>query len=291
MVSIIIINFHQKDLLCKCIDSIYSTITSYPYETIIINNSADEDIGYLSNRYNNLKVIENLNEGFSQANNSGARQSDGNFLFFLNADTIIKNDFLKNSVEIFNDENVGVVGLKLCNEDNTFQLSFWKENTFFNEIKNKKAEAAFKQRNLNVINKFESAYKNISAIDWVSGAAMLMRKETFNKIGGFDEDYFLFYEDADICQRLKKAGYKIIFYPYSSIVHLKGENINEQFKTTTYLYSKRSQLIYYKKHNGLINRTLLRTYLILKFLLLSLFTFKKINFRILVLVLGLRYAK
>ena len=291
MVSIIIINYHQKDLLFKCVDSIYSTITSYPFETIIINNSADEDVNHLSNKYNNLKIIENRNEGFSQANNIGTGQSNGEYLLFLNADTIVKNDFLKNSIEIFEDENIGAVGLKLYNEDGTFQLSFWKENTFFKEIQNKKNEKAFKQRDFNVIGRFENEYQNVSEVDWVTGAAMLIRKKVFNKVGGFDEDYFLFYEDADICLRMKKAGYKIIFYPFSKILHLKGENINEQFIKTTYLYSKQSQLIYYKKHNRLINRFLLRTYLMVKFLFLSLFTLKKINFRILLMVLGLRNAK
>jgi len=291
MVSIIIINYHQQDLLFKCVDSIYKTIKSYPFETIIIDNSTDEDINHLCNKYNNLKIIENRNEGFSQANNIGAGQSNGEYLLFLNADTIVKNDFLKNLIEIFDDKNIGAIGLKLYNEDGTFQLSFWKENTFFNEIQNKKNEKAFKQRNLNIIGRFESEYQNVSKVDWITGAAMLVRKEIFNKIGGFDEDYFLFYEDADICKWLKMEGYKIIFYPFSKIIHLKGENINEQFIKTTYLYSKQSQLIYYKKHNNFFNRVLLTTYLMMKFLFLSLFTLKKINFRILLMILGLRNTK
>lgn len=287
MVSIIIINYNQKDLLAQCVKSIFENIISYPFEVIVVNNSKEDDLSQIGNEFN-IRIIENENNGYSQANNLGARKSNDKYLFFLNADTIIKNDFLKNSIELFKDKNIGAIGLKLLNEDRSFQLSFWKENTFFNEIQNKKDEKAFRRKNWKEIQKFKSRYENISEVDWVTGAAMLMPRNIFNEIEGFDEDYFLFYEDADICKRLKSIGYKIIYYPNSEIVHLKGENVNEQFHNQTYFYSKQSQLIYYKKHNNMINRFLLRVYLIIKFFLLSILTLKRINFRIFLLVAGFR---
>jgi hypothetical protein len=290
MVSIIIINYRQKNLLTQCVQSIFDKLASYPFEVIIINNSPEDDLSQIAGEFQ-VRIIENENKGYPQANNIGAGRSRGEYLLFLNADTIVKNDFLKNSVELFKDKEIGAIGLKLLNEDRSFQLSFWKENNFINEFLNKNDEKAFQRKNKKIIQKFGKRYTNVSEVDWVTGAAMLVPRDTFKKIGGFDEDYFLFYEDADFCKRLKSAGYKIIFYPFSEIIHLKGENVNERFSDETYFFAKQSQLTYYRKHNNLFNRILLRFYLVTKFSLLSILTFKKINFEILLLALGLRNSR
>jgi GT2 family glycosyltransferase len=123
---------------------------------------------------------------------------------------------------------------------------------------------------------------------WVTGAAMILRKNVFEEIGGFDEKFFLFYEDADLCKRLTDAGYKIYYFPFSKIVHFKGENVNTDFESSTYFYSKQSQLLYYKKHNSFFDNLLLKIYLFFKFLFLYLVTFRKINLDILLLVLGIK---
>ena len=140
MVSIIIINYKQKDFTDKCVKSIYENIKSYPFEVIVINNSFEDDLIYLETEFENLTVVNNINNGYSQANNTGVNYAKGEYFLFLNADTEVKSDFLSNVIEEFKVKKFGAVGLKLYNTDGTFQLSFWKENTFFNEIKNKKEE-------------------------------------------------------------------------------------------------------------------------------------------------------
>ncbi|MEZ4820971.1 MAG: galactosyltransferase-related protein [Ignavibacteria bacterium] len=122
----------------------------------------------------------------------------------------------------------------------------------------------------------------------MTGAAIIIRKEAFGKINGFDDDFFLFYEDADICKRLSDEGYKNYFYPDCEIVHYKGENVNSEFQSATYYYSKESQLLYYEKHNDLFNNLALRSYLFVKFLMKYLVTFKKINLRIFLLAAGIK---
>ena len=208
MISIIIINFRQKAFLEKCIDSIYLNFKSYPFEVIVVNNSPEEKLFFNNIKYPDLKVIENTNKGYSHANNLGAGISKGEYLLFLNADTEIKSDFLMELINNFKDMNFGAAGLKLFNPDNTFQLSFWKENNFLNEIENKKEEEKFREKDSEYIKNKERLYSDIKEVDWVSGAAIFIRKDIFNKTGGFDEDYFLFYEDADICKRLKDRGLK-----------------------------------------------------------------------------------
>lgn len=286
MISIIIINYKQKEFVEQCLKSIYDNFKSYPFEVILINNSS-EDLTDLEFEYK-LKLIYNENRGFSQANNLAANLASGEYFFFLNADTKITSDFLKTFIDEFSGKDFGAAGVKLYNKDNTFQLSFWKENTFLNEMKNKKEEELFGNRDLDYIQKKEEEYADIKEVDWVTGAAMIIKSDVFKKVNGFDENFFLFYEDADICKKLNDYGYKNYFFPLGSIIHYKGENVNKNFHDNTYYYAKESQLNYYKKHNSFFDHLLLRLYLFGKFSILYLFTFKKIYLRILKLLFGIQ---
>lgn len=288
MISVIIINYKQKKYTEDCVRSVYEKFRSHPFEVIIVNNSPEESLSHLKSEYPDLKIIENENKGYSQANNKGAETASGEYFLFLNADTVIKSDFLNSFHEEFKGMDFGAVGLKLKNPDGSFQLSFWKENNFFNEIKNKSEEKKFSRKDKQYISEKESEYGKIKEVDWVTGAAIIIRKEAFGKINGFDDDFFLFYEDADICKRLSDEGYKNYFYPDCEIVHYKGENVNSEFQSATYYYSKESQLLYYEKHNDLFNNLALRSYLFVKFLIKYLITFKKINLRIFLLAAGIK---
>ncbi|MEO8209853.1 MAG: glycosyltransferase family 2 protein [bacterium] len=287
MISIIIINYFQKELTKQCVQSIKQNLRSYPVEIIVINNSPTEDLVELQTKFENVTIIPNENRGYSQANNLGASLSSGEYLFFLNADTIIKSDFLETFLKEFSDKKFGAAGLKLYNTDETFQLSFWKENTFLNEITNKNEEKKFRKRDINFISKKEKEFTDTTEVDWVTGAAMVIRKKEFKEAGGFDENYFLYYEDADICKTFKKKGYKNFFFPGSNIVHYKGENVNRKNRNDSYYYSKKSQLYYYKKNNDSINNIALRLYLISKTAAAYLLTFNRTNLKILKMVCGM----
>ncbi|MBK8382123.1 MAG: glycosyltransferase [Ignavibacteria bacterium] len=123
-----------------------------------------------------LEFNENQNKGFSQANNTGAKFAKGEYLLFLNADTEVCSDFLADLADSFKEKDFGAAGLKLYNTDNTFQLSFWKENTFFNEIRNKEEENKFRNRNIVYMNEKEKEYLEIKKVDWVTGASLFIRR-------------------------------------------------------------------------------------------------------------------
>lgn len=265
-VSIIIVNYQQWDFLRQCINSIYNTIGDISFEIIVVDNSpADLYFEQFKVDYPNVCLIKNSNKGFSHANNIGVTKAKGEYLLFLNADTLIKNDFLSSLIKTFANKKFGAVGCKLYFPDGVFQLSFWKEVNFCNEIRNKKDEQKFDIRDLDFIRRVETQYNEILEVDWVSGACMLIRKDVFNEVGGFDERYFLYYEDADICKRLRMLNLPIYFYPYSEIIHYKGKNVNDRFYSELYFFMKKSQLIYYKLHNNLLNKFLIRSYIFLKF--------------------------
>jgi GT2 family glycosyltransferase len=285
--SIIIINYRQKEFTFNCVRSVYSKIRSAAFEVIIINNSPEDDLSELQKEFSGVRIISNANKGFSQANNLGAKHAAGEYLFFLNADTIVRSDFTIDYLKEFEKREFGSLGLKLYNTDNTFQLSSGKDINFFNEIKNKEEEVKFRKRDIMFVELKEKEMSKITEQDWVTGAAMIIKKEVFVKCGGFDESFFLYYEDADICKRLKEAGLKNYFFPLSDIVHIKGENAAVQFDSVNYFNSKRSQLIYYKKHNGFFQNLLLRSYLFFKFSIKYILTFNKIYLSIVKLTLGI----
>ncbi len=163
------------------------------------------------------------------------------------------------------DDGAGALGFKLLNEDKSFQMSFGVDISYWGERKNKKDEKLQRTKNFKALKELEKKYSEIKKVDWVSGAAMMIKKEIFNCVGGFDENFFLYYEDADLCKRIRNSGYNIYYYPFVSIIHLKGENIKQDFRSSTYLYAKQSQLIYYWKHFGKFTNVILRLYLIIKF--------------------------
>lgn len=279
--SIIIINYRQKDFLNECVKSIQNNLKS-EYEIIVVNNSPDKDIIEIEN----VTVINNSNKGFSHANNLASQKANGEYLFFLNADTLLQKDFSESFLEEFKNREFGVAGIGLRFPDERYQLSFWHENNLFGELKNKRLENSF-TNNYKSVN--YSGIDSVKEVNWVSGAAMIIKKDVYEKVGGFDEDYFLFYEDADICKRINDIGFQIYYFPFDGLIHYKGENVNVSFSADTYYYSKKSQLIYYKKHNNILNRFLIRFYLLLKSLIKVITKRDKINVKILKLVLGVSY--
>ncbi|MCI0474560.1 MAG: glycosyltransferase family 2 protein [Ignavibacteria bacterium] len=279
--SIIIINHNQKDFLERCIESVRQNLTGN-YEIIVVDNSDNQD----DYEIENVKIIKSPNRGFAHANNLASRYASGKYLLFLNADTEFRKDFVPYFCENFSGTEFGAAGLGLVYPDGSRQLSFWHENTFAGEIKNKKLEDGFKKKDDALINEFFSG-NSVKEVEWVSGAAMIIPKDIFESVGGFNEKFFLFYEDADICKRIQQKGHKILFIPFDGLVHFKGEYVNDKFAGDTYYHSKKSQLLYYRVHNGITQRILLRVYLFLKFGALTL-TAGGVNKKIFKLILGIR---
>lgn len=278
--SIIIVNHNQKDFLVKCIGSVRKNLTG-SYEIIVVDNSDKKDDYGIEN----VIIIKSPNKGFAHACNLASKNTSGKYLFFLNADTEFRKNFIPVFEKNLSGNEFGAAGPGLVFPDGKFQLSYWHDNTFFGEIKNKKLEEGFKNNDTALISEYSSG-KSIREADWLSGAAMIIPKHIFESVGGFNEAFFLFYEDADICKRIEQAGYKILYIPFDGLVHYKGENVNDNFSGDTYFYSKKSQLLYYKLHNVLIQRLLLRLYLFFKFGFLS-FKGRRVNKKIFKMLLGM----
>ena len=253
-VSIIIVTYQSQDEILKCLSSIYKNIIDIEFEIIIIDNaSTDNTIKAVKNQFPGVIIQKNKrNEGFAKANNIGSKIAKGEFLFFLNPDS----EIIENTIEILisiyksNPKN-GIVAPQIKNIDGTIQLSTGKTPTIFTNL--------FEAFGLYILlpNTFfgyriVTNHNNDLSTDWVTGACFLVKKEYFDKLNGFDKNFFLYLEDADLCLRIKKEINKnIIYTSKTSIIHAKAKS-SKNSSYISKLSSYKSKIYYHKKHNGLL---------------------------------------
>ncbi|MFH0969722.1 MAG: glycosyltransferase family 2 protein [Patescibacteria group bacterium] len=232
-ISFIIVNYNSKKFLGNCISSIRRNTISFPYEIIIVNNDSTA-LDFPETKIINL----NNNLGFGTGCNAGAKIAQGEILCFLNPDTEIL-DNIKKILEYFNINNkLGIIGPKLITQENKTQ--HWcagYEPSLLDLIKNNLGLYGSK--------KIWESERAIEA-DWISGACLFIKKDIFQKIGGFDKKFFMYYEDVDLCKRVREKGYKVIYFPEFKVKHLSGRSFNSKIKQKKYLYI--SLIYYFKKH-------------------------------------------
>jgi GT2 family glycosyltransferase len=213
--SIIIPNFNTKELLKKCLKSIKKA------ETIVVDNgSTDGSVEMIKKEFPEVIPIENhKNLGFAKAVNQGIKCAKGDYILVLNSDTEVKNGALKCLVDFARQHpEAGIVGARLLNPDGSIQPSIYHFPTIFRAIK----EFWFGQKG-----SYEKYYvigEDPVSVDAVTGAAMLIPRKTIEKVGLFDERYFMYFEDLDYCRRVKKAGLKVYYLPEARIIHFHGKS-------------------------------------------------------------------
>ncbi len=252
-ISIIIVNYNVREFLNNCIESIYKSKINVNYEIIVVdNNSQDNSVELLSPKYPDIKFIQlNENLGFSKANNIGFNNALGKYILILNPDTLLHNYTLQKMYDFLNsDEQIGAAGCKVLNSDLSFQSacrrsfptpwnSFCKLFGLQNIFPNSKL---FSQYNL--------TYKSIDEtyqVDALIGAFIFTKKTVIDKIGGFDETYFMYGEDLDLCYKIKNTGLKIYYFHETSIIHFKGESTRRSSINEVKHFYEAMQ-IFVKKH-------------------------------------------
>jgi len=245
--SFIILNYHSEQYLNKCISSIKQNITGFKYEIIVVNNNS-ETISLASND-SFLKILDTFsNIGFSKGCNLGAKTATGKILFFLNPDTKLLDAKLGNFLSLLDKENIGIIAPSLITEKGTFQS--WSGGKKITPLKTILKNLFFK--------KDSSFSKNTSDIelDWTSGAALLIKKDLFEKINGFDENFFMYFEDVDLCQRVRKLGKKVLLLSQTLVLHYGGKSTENNQLQKNFYY--KSQDYYFEKHFGKIQSSLIK---------------------------------
>lgn len=263
MLSIIIVQYNNQALTEQCIRSIKEHCSG-EYEIILVDNgSSDSDTGKIRAKFPEVKLIVNeKNEGFGKANNLGSKIANGEILLLLNNDTIVTSDFIGIISGMFSaNEKVGAIGPMLLNGDKTLQLSWSALPSFFNEFVTKMESDFFYNNNGFIKKNTERKYQLQRYVDFITAAALFVRKDIYEQLGGFDEKFFMYFEDSDLCLRIKEAGMKILYYPEIKIIHLRGASSSKNTEPFIKRQYRMSQLYYYHKHKGGFEQLLLKLYL------------------------------
>lgn len=252
-VSIIIVSFNTCDLTLNCIKSLKEKTSEISYEIIMVdNNSHDKSVETIEKEFSEVIIIKNnANIGFGKANNQGIDISQGKYVFLLNSDTILVN----NAVKIFYDfmekdenKNVACCGGALLSLDLTPHISYGRFPTlkglFFYYLFSK-IFPEYYAKNYFMAGILEN--ESTINVDYVTGADMFIRKAVLDELGGFDNDFFLYFEETELCSRFIKNDYCNKIFPEARIVHLCGKSpLNEDKQK---IFSK-SMFIYMNKHRG-----------------------------------------
>lgn len=249
--SFIIVNYKSREYLNRCVASIFKNVRGVDFEIIVVNNDEESisknsffipfslSSGSLKREqfFEKVKVVEvSKNKGFGSSCNNGVKKAGGEILCFLNPDTEILSDNIKELLSEFI-ESVGVVGPKVIDESGEMQK--WSVGKNIDLIEVLKNNFGFSESK-----KVWESDKKMEP-DWVTGATMLIRKNLFLKLGGFDEKFFLYFEDIDLCKRAQKAGKSIIYFPKFKVKHIGGkssrnkkEQKKEYYKSQDYYFEK-----------------------------------------------------
>lgn len=249
--SIIIVNYNTKDLTKQTIESILKSNNSFNFEIIVIDNSSVEYERYEENNQK-IRVFRIENNGFGNACNYGAYKATGKYLLFLNSDTIVYDQTLGNCIDYFNQQtNIGILGCKIVLENGLLDHGCKRGfptplNSIFYFLGLDRMfpkSELFGAYRLNYLNENKIHY-----VDSVSGAFLIIPRLLFLEIKGFDEDFFMYGEDVDLCYRVKSKGLDIVYYSEALITHLKGQSgLHTASKKTVYHFYN-AMLIFYRKH-------------------------------------------
>jgi N-acetylglucosaminyl-diphospho-decaprenol L-rhamnosyltransferase len=257
--SIIVLQYNHADLTRQCLTSLRAHVDRRHQVILVDNNSTQAEARALGGEFPGVEFVAcPENGGFSKGNNAGAVHATGDVLLFLNNDTLVESDFVVPLLRRFDESpRAGIVGPELLNADGSFQLSAGRLPSFAREILDKAIAGAIGSGNRAAHRFVERRYARARPVEWVTGAALAVQRDLYGRLGGFDPSFFMFFEDKDLCARVRQAGFEVWFEPASRLKHLRGGSASP---LTARIY-RESQLRYYRLHRPKPEQWLLGVYL------------------------------
>jgi len=263
LLSLVSLNYKSKGLLKQCLKGIRLLKLSFPYEVIVVDNASGDGCGeMIKNEFPEVRFIQsNTNHGYAGGNNLGLKIANGEYIMIVNPDiAMLTNEIDKMLDYMKNYPGIGILGPKLINPDGTIQYSCYKFPTFFIPF--------FRRTFLGSLPILDNKVKNYlmanwdhkenREVDWLLGGCLLIRKTLLDKIGLLDERFWMYFEDVDICRRAWEAGYKVVYFAESEVVHYHRRTSADTswlfglFKKVTREHIK-SWLKYFAKYFGAKN--------------------------------------
>lgn len=264
--SVVLVNFNDRAHLGDCLSSLEKGTSGLAAEVILVDNhSQDGSKDLVRASFPWVRFIQNeKNLGYAKANNIGIKASRGEFILFLNTDTVVPPETLPSLLaEMKAKSELGAIGPALVHANDEFQVSFGRKRNFFSEILQKVILNPYYKQVLKHSSKVREVW-------WVSGACFFVRRSAVEEAGLFDENFFLYFEDIDLCVRMRQKGWELIFFPGVRVLHV-GEATTSRRKFQARLEYRRSQVYFYRKHNSRLSILFLKYYLKLYFFLYYLF--------------------
>jgi len=260
--SVIIVTWNSSATIEECLKG----LEKQSGEVIVVDNNSSDDTVNKVNKYSQVKLIENKsNLGFAAANNIALKKAESEFIFLLNPDAKLGKDALEKMAK-FMEENkdVGVVGPKLINADGSIQ----KEITPFPNLLNQ-ILILLRLHRLPWFSELvypNYDYDKIQEVEHLMGSALLVRRGVFDKIGLFDENFFLWFEETDLEKRAKEAGFKIVYYPKAEVKHIRSFSIKKINPLKRQRIWNKSLRYYFKKHKSKLEQLILEPFIILSYI-------------------------
>ena len=262
--SIIIVNYNSGPFLSKCLKALFAEEHGFPIHPILVDNhSSDDSILMIEAEFPKITVIKNSrNLGFAKACNQGLAFVRSQYVLFLNPDAFVKKRTLRRCVR-FMDANrrVGIMGCRLLTLEGNLQPScadfpfvhkllwdhFLRFGIFSNRVREKRLIRYWK-------------HDKLRGVDWILGAFMLTRADLLKELGGFDEDFFLYGEDMELCYRIKQKGWHVVYLPSAEVIHVG----NPVWDRKRVLSVHHAILTFYEKHFSFLEILLFRLFIKLK---------------------------
>jgi GT2 family glycosyltransferase len=261
-ISVVVVSFNTCDLLRDCLTSLYTALQGISNEVFVVDNvSRDGSADMVEREFPSVHLTRSdVNLGFAAGNNRAFPLATGRYVVLLNSDAFVKENALRRSIDYMDaDPEIGLGGARLVGADGSWQASARMFPSPLNDFLSLSGLAAKfpKSRFFGRQDNTWADQNQAADTDWVPGAYSIIRRTTLEQVGYFDEQFFLYYEEVDLCRRIKEAGYRIRYWPDVVVVHLGGESSKtvkslrmSRSGAQLELWRMRSALLYYRKHHG-----------------------------------------
>lgn len=268
LLSVVIVTHNSEQFLEGCLSSVQSQVVTDPFEVIVVDNaSEDGSRKLLLEKFDQVTLIKHAtNRGFAAANNDGIQAVSGKFVLLLNVDTIVAPGAFQAMVShLLADHRIGALGPKILNRDGSLQRtgvsfpSLWSvlSESLFLDILFPTSRLFGRHRRL-----FDSP-DSIHDVDYLQGSCLLLRKEALDECGVLDEKFFMYFEENDLCRRMKNNGWVVRYIPDAVITHFGGGSTGYYDQDRIAMFH-RSYLLYLRKHEHVVRGMLFRVLLFLR---------------------------
>jgi len=223
--SIIILNYKMRGLVKNCLKAILESEIKVQYELIVVdNNSGDGVEEMIKERFPQVKFIQtNANLGMGGGNNAGIREAQGKYVLILNPDIFVFPNSLQRMIDFAKTrEDIGALAPRLLNPDKSFQETCYRWHKIYTPIFRRTffGRLGFGKKELRRFLMSDWDHGSTREVDWIQGSCLLIPKNVLDQVGLFDERFFMYFEDTDLCRRIQNAGYKNIYLAEAEVVHL-----------------------------------------------------------------------